>query len=83
MQQQRQRTARRSASGARRFVKGNVGIALAVTATAAVLVSAPSASAWTGHAYRGSVVTDVKTAATFDFAAGETPRTSPPTSTAR
>lgn len=73
MQQQRRQTARRSASGARRFVKRNVGIALAVTATAAVLVSAPSASAWTGHAYSGSVVTDVKTAATFDFAAGEIP----------
>lgn len=37
MQQQRQQTARRSASSARRFLKKNVGIALAVTATAAVL----------------------------------------------
>ncbi|MFI6543029.1 SMP-30/gluconolactonase/LRE family protein [Streptomyces prunicolor] len=73
MQQQRQRTARRSASGARRSPKRNVGIALTVTATAAVLVSAPSASAWTGHPYRGSVVTDVRTAAKFDFAAGEIP----------
>ncbi|WP_232838570.1 SMP-30/gluconolactonase/LRE family protein [Streptomyces geranii] len=73
MQQQHQQTARRSASRARRFLKRNVGIALAVTATAAVLVSAPSASAWTGHSNRGSVVTDVRTAATFDFAAGEIP----------
>ncbi|QCD53606.1 hypothetical protein CEB94_00740 [Streptomyces hawaiiensis] len=48
---------------------------MAVTATAAVLASAPSAStsAGTGHAYRGSVVTDVTTAATFDLAAGEIP----------
>ncbi|TDO46807.1 sugar lactone lactonase YvrE [Kribbella sp. VKM Ac-2527] len=73
MQQQRQQTARRSATSARRFLKKNVGIALAVTATAAVLGSAPSASAGTGHSYRGSVVTDVRTAATFDYAAGEIP----------
>ncbi|MCX4972781.1 SMP-30/gluconolactonase/LRE family protein [Streptomyces sp. NBC_00620] len=73
MQQQRQQTARRSASGARRFLKRNVGIAPAVTAMAAVLVSAPSAAAWTGHSHRGSVVTDVRTAAKFDFAAGEIP----------
>ncbi|MER7181695.1 hypothetical protein ABT404_19795, partial [Streptomyces hyaluromycini] len=73
MQQQRQQTARRGASGARRFPKRNVGIALAVTATAAVLVSAPSASAGTGPSYRGSVVTDVRTVAKFDFAAGEIP----------
>ncbi|MFI5477024.1 hypothetical protein ACIA6D_43615 [Streptomyces cacaoi] len=77
MRQQRQQTARRSASGARRFAKRNVGIALAVTATAAVLVSAPTASAWTGDgkqdSYSGSIVTDVRTAATFDFAAGEIP----------
>ncbi len=72
MQQQGQHTARRSASSARRFVKQNVGIALAVTATAAVLVSAPSASAWTGHS-GGSVVTDIRTVAEFDFAAGEIP----------
>lgn len=70
---QHQHTARRSASSARRFLKRNVGIALVVTATAAVLVSAPSASAWTGGSYSGSVVTDVRTAATFDFAAGEIP----------
>ncbi|MDH6431947.1 hypothetical protein M2158_000424 [Streptomyces sp. SAI-144] len=73
MQQQQQHTARRSTSSARRFLRRNVGIALAVTATAAVLVSAPSASAWTGGSYGGSVVTDVRTAATFDFAAGEIP----------
>ncbi len=73
MQQQRQQTARRSASSARRFLKKNVGIALAVTATAAVLGSATSASAGTGHLYRGSAVTDVRTAATFDYAAGEIP----------
>jgi hypothetical protein len=73
MQQQHQPTARRSTSSARRFLRRNAGIALAVTATAAVLVSAPSASAWTGGSYGGSVVTDVRTAATFDFAAGEIP----------
>lgn len=73
MQQQRRQTALRSASSARRFLKKNVGIALALTATAAVLGSAPSASAATGHAYRGSVVTDVRTAAQFDYAAGEIP----------
>jgi hypothetical protein len=72
--QKHQNTARRSASSARRFLnKKKVGIALAVTATAAVLASAPSASAWTGGSYGGSVVTDVRTAATFDFAAGEIP----------
>ncbi|WP_411149505.1 SMP-30/gluconolactonase/LRE family protein [Streptomyces sp. A30] len=74
MQQQGQQTARRSASSARRFLKKNVGIAVAVTATAAVLVSAPSASAGTGPSYRGgSIVTDVRTEATFDYAAGEIP----------
>ena len=77
MQRQHQHTARRSASSARRFLKRNVAIALAVTATAAVLGAATSASAWTGHSaghsYRGSVVTDVRTAANFDFAAGEIP----------
>ncbi|MFJ9010060.1 hypothetical protein [Streptomyces canus] len=73
MQQQHQHTARRAASSAQRFLKRNVGIALAVTATAGVLASAPSASAWTGGSYGGSVVTDVRTAATFDFAAGEIP----------
>ncbi|PAZ14628.1 hypothetical protein CLM62_18045 [Streptomyces sp. SA15] len=57
-------------------MKRNAGIALAVTATAAVLVSAPSASAGTGHSgpsYSKSVVTDVRTAASFDFDAGEIP----------
>lgn len=73
MQQQHQHTARRSASSAQRFLKKKVGIALAVTAAAAVLASAPSASAWTGGSYGGSVVTDVRTAATFDFAAGGIP----------
>ncbi|MFF0156009.1 SMP-30/gluconolactonase/LRE family protein [Streptomyces sp. NPDC005263] len=73
MQQQHQHTARRSTSSAQRFLRRNVGIALAVTATAAVLVSAPSASAWTGGSYGGSVVTDVRTAAAFEFAAGEIP----------
>ncbi|MGW7427675.1 SMP-30/gluconolactonase/LRE family protein [Streptomyces sp. NPDC054813] len=73
MQQHSQQTAQRSASSARRFLKKNVGIALAVTAAAAVLGSAPSASAGTGHPDRGSVVTDVQTAAKFDFAAGEIP----------
>jgi len=73
MQQQHQQTARRSASSARRLLKKNVRIALAVTATAAVLGSAPSAFAATGHSYHGSVVTDVRTAAKFDYAAGEIP----------
>ncbi|MGN9840199.1 SMP-30/gluconolactonase/LRE family protein [Nonomuraea sp. H19] len=73
MQQQSQQTARRSRSSAGRFLKRNVGIALAVTATAAVLGSAPSASAATGHSYAGSVVTDVRTVAEFDYAAGEIP----------
>ncbi|MFE2217705.1 SMP-30/gluconolactonase/LRE family protein [Streptomyces canus] len=74
-----QHTARRSTSSARRFLnKKKVSIALAVTATAAVLASAPSASAWAGgsyggHSYGGSVVSDVQTAARFDFAAGEIP----------
>jgi hypothetical protein len=74
MQQQGQQTTRRGASSARRFLKRkNVGIALAVTATAAVLGSASVASAWTGGSHGGPVVTDVRTAATFDFAAGEIP----------
>src|SRR5690242_9754086 len=73
MQQQHEHTVRRSTSSAQRFLRRNVGVALAVTATAAVLVSAPSASAGTGGSYGGSVVTDVGTAATFDFAAGEIP----------
>ena len=73
MQQQSQQTARHRAPSARRLLKRNVGIALAVTATAAVLGSAPSASAGTGHPYPRSVVTDVQTAATFDYAAGEIP----------
>jgi len=74
MQQQSQHASGRSASIARRVLTKNVGIALAVTATAAVLASAPSASAGTtGHSYRGSVVTDVQSAATFDYAAGEIP----------
>jgi hypothetical protein len=68
-----QQPARRSTSGARRWVNSNAGIALAVTATAAVLVSAPSASAWTGHSHHGSLVSDVRTVATFDYAAGEIP----------
>lgn len=70
---QRRHIARHSASGAWRFLKRNVGIALAVTATAAVLGSAPSASAWTGPSYSGAAVTDVRTAAQFDFDAGEIP----------
>lgn len=73
MQQHRRHTVRRSASSTRRFLKRNVGIALAVTATAAVLVSAPSASAGTRPSYRGSFVTDIRTVAEFDFAAGEIP----------
>ena len=71
MQQQHQQTAQRRASSARRLLTKNVGIALAVTATAAVLGSATSASAGTGQSYSGSVVTDVQNAANFDYAAGE------------
>ncbi|WP_329332857.1 hypothetical protein OG252_00715 [Streptomyces sp. NBC_01352] len=51
-------------------------MALAVAAAAGVLVSAPSASAGTGRTgpwSGGSIVTDVTTAATFDYAAGEVP----------
>lgn len=73
MQQQSEQPTRHSASSARRFLKKNVAIVLAVTATAAVLGSATSASAGTRHSYPGSVVTDVRTAATFDYAAGEIP----------
>ncbi|TDU01838.1 hypothetical protein EDD99_0217 [Streptomyces sp. 846.5] len=73
MQQQHQQSARRSSAIARSVLNSNVGIAVAVTATAAILVSAPSASASTGHRYSGSIVTDVRTAAKFDFAAGEIP----------
>ncbi|MEU2339580.1 hypothetical protein ABZ770_41540 [Streptomyces sp. NPDC006654] len=40
---------------------------------AAVLGSAQSASAWTGRSFSGAAVTDVRTAARFDFAAGEIP----------
>lgn len=65
-------TARRGASSAPRFLKKNVGIALAVTATV-ILGTATSASAGTGHSYRGSVITDVRTAASFDYASGEIP----------
>jgi hypothetical protein len=54
-------------------VKKSVGTVSAVTG-AADTVPEPSASAGTGHVYRGgSVVTDVRTAATFDFAASEIP----------
>jgi DNA-binding beta-propeller fold protein YncE len=73
MQQQRQQAARRSTSSARRFLNKKVGIALTIAAAAAVLGSVPSASAGTGDSYGGSVVTDVRTAAKFDFAAGEIP----------
>jgi hypothetical protein len=72
MQHQHQQTAQRSPSRARRFLKKHVGIALAVTTTAAVLTSAPAASAGAGHP-SGSVITNVQTAATFDYAAGEIP----------
>ena len=70
MQEQHQQTARR---GARRFLKRSVGVALAVVVTAGVLGSATSASAGTGSAQPKPVVTDVKTAAAFDYAAGEIP----------
>ncbi|WP_328364325.1 hypothetical protein OG800_32640 [Streptomyces sp. NBC_00445] len=78
MQQQGQHTVRRSASSTRRFGKARrKGVmALAVAAAAGVLVSAPSASAGTGQTGRwsgGSVVTDVRTTATFDYAVGEVP----------
>ncbi|WP_234342944.1 SMP-30/gluconolactonase/LRE family protein [Streptomyces fulvoviolaceus] len=48
-------------------------LAAAIVATAAVLVSAPYASAATDRTSPRPVVTDVKTLATFDFAAGEVP----------
>ena len=67
---QRKRTARRSTSSARRLVSKKVGIALTVATAATVLGSVPSASAGTGNSYGGSVVTDVRTATTLDFAAG-------------
>lgn len=71
-QQQHQQTAQPSASSARRFRKTNVAIAVAVTATA-VLGSAPVASAGMGYPYNRAIVTDVTTAARFDYAAGEIP----------
>ncbi len=74
MQKQSKQTTNGRAPSARRLLRRkNVGIALAVTATAAFLGSAPSASAGAGPAYSGSVVTDVQTAAKFDYAAGEVP----------
>ncbi|MFD7378814.1 SMP-30/gluconolactonase/LRE family protein [Streptomyces mirabilis] len=48
-------------------------LAAAITAMAAVLSSAPYASAATRADHHQQVVTHVKTAATFDFAAGEAP----------
>jgi DNA-binding beta-propeller fold protein YncE len=72
-QQQHQQTARRSTSRARRVLKKNAGIALAVTTTVAVLTTASAASAETARPYGGSIITDVKTAAAFDYAAGEIP----------
>ncbi|MFE6523754.1 SMP-30/gluconolactonase/LRE family protein [Streptomyces sp. NPDC057794] len=47
--------------------------AAAVPALAAVLVTAPSASAATGQAAPQPVVTQVKTAVAFDFASGDSP----------
>src|SRR4051795_3453317 len=73
MQQERQQTVRRGTSRARRFLNQNVALALAVTTAAAVLASAPAASAGTAHPHGGSIITDVKTAAAFDYAAGEIP----------
>jgi hypothetical protein len=57
----------------RRSLTKNLGIAVAVTAAAAVLGSATAASAGTRHSSPGPVVTDVRTTATFDYAAGEIP----------
>ncbi|MYT19176.1 hypothetical protein GTW69_02545, partial [Streptomyces sp. SID7760] len=45
----------------------------AISATAAVLLSAPYASAATGHADAQPAVTHVKTVAAFDFATGDVP----------
>ncbi|MEH0575992.1 MULTISPECIES: hypothetical protein [Streptomyces] len=45
----------------------------AISATAAVIVSAPYASAATGHADARPAVTHVKTVAAFDFATGDVP----------
>ncbi|MER6159336.1 hypothetical protein ABT147_27910 [Streptomyces sp. NPDC001868] len=47
------------------------GLAAAIAAAAAVLVSAPYASAATEHASLKPVVTDVRTLAAFDFTAGD------------
>lgn len=73
MQEQNQQPARPGAFGARRFLTKSVGVALAVVVTAGVLGSATSASAGTGSAQPKPVVTDVKTAAAFDYAVGEIP----------
>lgn len=47
--------------------------AAAIPALAAVLVTTPSASATTGKEGTQPVITQVKTAASFDFAAGDSP----------
>lgn len=52
-------------------MKKPFALAAAIAAAAAVLVTAPYASAATGQAHDKPVVTHVKTAAMFDFAAGE------------
>ncbi|QOV33140.1 hypothetical protein IM697_23040 [Streptomyces ferrugineus] len=46
-------------------------LAAAIAATAAVLVSAPAASAGTRGAHDGPVVSHIKTTVAFDYAAGE------------
>ncbi|MBE8523968.1 hypothetical protein ILP97_41930 [Amycolatopsis sp. H6(2020)] len=47
--------------------------AAAVAVTAATLISAPSASASTGHAPTQPVITQVRTVSAFDYASGDAP----------
>ncbi|WP_262699510.1 MULTISPECIES: SMP-30/gluconolactonase/LRE family protein [Streptomyces] len=54
-------------------LKRRLTLAAAIAATAGVLASAPYASAESRPRHSGQVVTQVKTAAAFDFASGESP----------
>ncbi|QJT06665.1 hypothetical protein G9272_05790 [Streptomyces asoensis] len=54
-------------------LKKRFRLAAAIAATAAVLVSAPHASATTGQTSHKPVVTNVKTLATIDFTSGDSP----------
>ncbi|MCX5356264.1 hypothetical protein OG901_53420 [Streptomyces mirabilis] len=55
------------------LLKKRFRLAAAIAATATVLVSAPYASAATDQTSPKPVVTDVKTLASFDFSAGDSP----------